>query len=214
MNTLIISTVCAASLLASSAHAIFVTPGDAGIYTSGFYGVSSPSDSAFGDDEALRLGVGFQLNKSLAIEVNYVDLGAYVLKDRAELDRIAARIEGDLQETYPEAQVGAVALDVVTTGLEVSLLGDYRLTDAFSIYGRVGLFSWNSDKETDVTVALASRRGTITFAEPVDDGIDVVYGMGAAYQVTQTLSLNIEWSKYTTADTDNRIAGVGVRWYF
>lgn len=214
MNAFITSIFFAALLFVPSAHAIFVTTGDAGVYFSGLYGLSNSSEPAFEDDKALRLGVGFELNKTLAVEVNYVDLGAYALKDGAALDGLAATIEQDVQETFPEARVDSVALDAITTGLELSLTGEYPLGGGFNVYGRAGLFHWNKTLEVDVVVVEGDSRGRLRMGESGDNGIDIVYGLGIAYRATQALSLNIEWSNYTAADADNQIAGVGARWYF
>ena len=47
-----------------------------------------------------------------------------------------------------------------------------------------------------------------------DDGTDVVYGLGAAYNITQNLSVRGEWERYDFDGDDVDLLSVGLAWAF
>lgn len=216
MKAFIASTLFATSFVASSAHALFASTDDhSRFYIGGLYGTSSPSESMFDDDKSMRLGFGFALNDRLAIEINHVDLGAYAMNDRDFLASVAMAAEREaFEQTGEDVRIDSIAMASATTGLEVSLVGEYPLSDLFSVYGRVGLFNWAADLETDIHFSWNGMRERFQDKEKYDDGLDTVFGLGAAYRIIPALSLNIEWSNYTTSDMDNRVIGIGARWHF
>lgn len=206
MKHFVLAACCVAAVSSVSAQAE--------IYAAGLVGVSSPSESVFDDDKAVRLGLGFRFNEMLSVEANYLDLGAYAMQGDA-LRMVIAETEFALQNEFPanEVEVTSASVDSLASGLELSLVGQYSLTDAMNLYGRVGIFSWTADLDGSVNIALDGQNEAFSFKEEFDDGTDVVVGLGVSHQVSSALSLQLEWSSYATSDMDNRVLGLGARWH-
>ncbi len=128
------------------------------------------------DDEGWSLGVGFHLGEHLAIEGTYYDLGT-----AQELS-----ICSD-PEVLCVALVAPAVVD--STAITVSVLPHWPLTKHFSIYGRLGIATW----ESDVTEAFASNR----LSEISDE--EFIFGAGIRFEVLGPLGAFAEVSRI--ADT-------------
>lgn len=60
-----------------------------------------------------------------------------------------------------------------------------EITPQFEAYGRVGVFTWD-----------AEVKGSDGFSAS-DDGTDVYFGIGAAYKISEQVSLGADWTRYT-----------------
>lgn len=112
------------------------------------------------DDEGWSFGVGFHISEHLAIEGTYHDLGT------AEELSICSD-----PEVFCIAPLVAPAV-VDSTAIAISVLPHWPLTEHFSIYGRLGIATW----ESDVTQAFAG-----TTLETVDDE-EYILGAGVRFE--------------------------------
>jgi OOP family OmpA-OmpF porin len=137
-----------------------------------------------GEDSGFKLFGGYQFNRNLAVELAYVDLGKLEYSGTF----------GGLSVTGGKVQ---------TTGFNASAVGIVPLSPSFSLFGKVGVFSWLA-KARDVT-------GGAPFAGEEDDA-DVSFGLGAAYHVNANFSVRAEWEQFEALDKISLISiGVAVR---
>ena len=85
---------------------------------------------------------------------------------------------------------GDVVDDAELSGVEVSALGILPVNPKFSVFGRVGFWSW------DVSVPFAG------YYYPILDGTDVFYGGGLEFNPTSRIRLRLEANKYEVEETE------------
>jgi OOP family OmpA-OmpF porin len=73
------------------------------------------------------------------------------------------------------------------------------------VFGKIGLFSWEAEAN-DTT-------GGIPFSAD-DDGTDVSFGVGVAYNFTRNFGLRAEYELFKTDDADVSLISIGVVWRF
>jgi OOP family OmpA-OmpF porin len=183
------------SPLLFTAALIAAPPALADFYIGGSAGWSDFSDgnaaseinvgAVDGSDAGFKVFGGYQLNQYLGFELTYVNLGK-------------AAYSG----TFQGATVTGGTLD--TTGLNASVVGTLPINPSFGLFGKVGLFKWETDVQ-DV------RNGAPFKAKR--DGNDGSYGIGASYNLNPKLALRAEWERYKAAD-DIDLLSVGVAFKF
>ncbi|MCP4204638.1 MAG: porin family protein [bacterium] len=112
------------------------------------------------DDEGWSFGIGFHISEHLAIEGTYHDLGT------AEELSICSD-----PEVLCTALVAPAEVD--STAIAISVLPHWPLTEHFSLYGRLGIATW----ESDVTEAFAG-----TSLAKLDDE-EYILGVGVRFEV-------------------------------
>jgi len=132
-------------------------------------GISSFSDT----DTGWKIFGGYAFNKYFAVEGAWVDLG-------------------DFSDTVPDPLFSiptktSLGLD----GFAVSGVGSYPVNEAFTVFGKLGIWSW----ESDVSIS------ALGFSED-ENGTDVMFGAGASYNFTKAISVRAEWERFT-ADSDD-----------
>ncbi len=162
----------------------------AGGYFGGSIGKSNPDGSEFKDDTSIKIFGGYQYSKYLALEATYVDLGEFDA-DRDALNQIS-NLSG--------FTVDSVSIEI--SGFEFSVLGFLPVTDNVSIFGRVGIFSW----EADMNVSLAG----LGSGTEDDDGNDAVFGLGLNFNVSDGVNLKAEFDRYDAFDGDVDYFGASV----
>ena len=126
-------------------------------------------------DRTWNAFVGYQLNRHLAFELGYVDLGQFT---------VSGTITG-----VPVTSVYDM------WAIELSGVGLLPLTDRFSIFGKLGLFRYDSEANTTgVVVGDTGRRDT-----------SYTLGIGAQYAFTRNLAARLEWQSY--ADVGAAVPG-------
>lgn len=86
-----------------------------------------------------------------------------------------------------EASVPAVGYTATVTadGFYFGPRLTLEITPQFEAYGRIGMFAWDAEgKDSDGFSAS-------------DDGTDVYFGIGAAYKISDQVSLGADWTRYT-----------------
>lgn len=136
-----------------------------------------------------RLFFGKQLHDRVAVEIGFVDLG--------DID-----VEADVEATDTNAFLNDLAnvAPVAPTGFTVDAFGNYPVGANFSVIGRLGLFFWNTDVE-------------FGDFQSSDDGVDLHYGLGAAYTINEDFDVRLEYEAFQST-TEMDMIGVGVTWKF
>jgi OmpA-OmpF porin, OOP family len=137
----------------------------AGLITSG------PVD---GSDSGTKIFGGVRFRGPFALELAWTDLGK-------------ASYSGDFFGT--PVTNGKVEV----SGLNTSLVGLHRATDALEIFAKVGLYAWEA-KASDTT-------GGAPFSGK-NDGADLSLGFGANYYFTRQFGARLEWEHFSLDSDD------------
>lgn len=127
------------------------------------------------NDTGWKLFGGYQLTGLLAAELAYVDLGrqsAGIGTGGAVRDNLSVEAKAD------------------TDGFSLTGLASFNLIPVFSVYGRLGVYRW----DTDIT-ALVSALGALREVSTSDDGTDLTYGFGAKAQLGPVAG-RLEWERF------------------
>ena len=206
MNKQLLLIALSAALGVSSAQAA-----DTGFYVGGSFGQSTANDfngsdidadlatigitsstSTDDSDTGWKVFAGYRFMKYLAVEGAYTDLGEFTA-----------------HSTVTSPSAGIVDSSIETDAWTISALGILPLGDSFSLFGRVGVNIWSADYSDTFTIG-----GIPGSASEDDDGTDWVYGVGAAWNFTNNLSLRGEWERYDLGDGDVDLWSAGLSWNF
>jgi OOP family OmpA-OmpF porin len=107
----------------------------------------------------------------------------------------------------PSESFGNVTYDLDLKVGALWAIGILPATERLSLYGRLGYSAW--DAETTVNVPGEDPETS------KNDGNDLAYGFGIAYNITPRLGLQLEWENYELDRADEvTFASLGVRWTF
>ncbi|MEC5159837.1 MULTISPECIES: OmpA family protein [unclassified Janthinobacterium] len=127
-------------------------------------------------DTAIKLYLGKQLNKNFAVELGYFDLGKF----------------GFNAVTVPASRLNG---DVSFRGVNLDLLGQFPLSQRFSVYGRVGM---------NYAQARAHFTGNRLFAvtnpNPSERKLNPKVGVGLEYKFSEALAMRAELERYRVND--------------
>ena len=187
-----------------------VQAADTGFYIGGSFGKSKVSDfnGADVDAELASLGItsttstddkdtgwkafaGYRIMKYLAVEGAYTNFG-----------------EATANTVITAPTAGTFNTDLESESWSISAVGILPLNDQFSLFARLGVNVWNIDIS-----ASGTGSGAVVVSDS-EDGTDVVYGLGAAYNITQNLSVRGEWERYDFDGDDVDLLSVGLAWAF
>ncbi|SFC73877.1 OmpA-OmpF porin, OOP family [Massilia yuzhufengensis] len=128
-------------------------------------------------DVGYKLFVGKQINKYLAVELGYFDLGEYSFEALTTANR-SLRGETDYR------------------GVNLDLVGMLPLTERFSLLGRAGV--QYAKARTDFT---GNALNAVTNPNPPTEGRrHAKLGLGAEYKLTEALALRAEVERYRVTD--------------
>ena len=175
---------------------------EAGFYVGGAVGQAEHKDACEGaniscdeKDSAWKIFGGYQINRNLAVELGYADLG----------------------ESAASGTVGAITVDArfEVTVFELSAVGMLPIMDRLSLFGRAGLY------RSDVELSGTGRLGATTVpVSSSDDNIDFTFGLGVRYDVTRNIGVRAEWQRYLgvggddTGESDIDLLSIGVLFRF
>jgi OmpA-OmpF porin, OOP family len=184
---LVAALLCGSALMAAPpAAAQFYVGGSLGWsdYKSG-NAVPMTSGSVDGEDTGYKIFGGYQFNRNFAFEAAYLDLG---------------------KASYT-GSVGAAPLTggrAETTGFNFSAVGTLPLTQNFDVFGKLGMMMWETDASFVVSGVPGSQK---------NDGNDLTYGVGIAYNFTPNLALRAEWERFKAVD-DIDLLSIGIAFKF
>ena len=137
-----------------------------------------------GDDTSYRIGGGYRVHQNFAVEGYYVDYG-----------------EADDTVTYLGVDVDTTA-DV--TAFLFQAVGLFPVNPTIDLYGKAGLAIW--DGEVCAENPLVGK-----FCED-DDGTELVFGVGANFNVGESIALRAEYEmvEFDDIDVDTIMLGLNI----
>ena len=200
MKKFYVAAMAAAAMLASNAvmaadNYIGASFGESEIDT----GVTSTTNTTVDDDDnGFKVFAGFKVNPNISVEAQYVDFGeaSLVMQNGGSFTAEGVTV------TNSTGSSATVTIEGTSFGAGV-LVG----TDMGGLYPfvKVGLHAWDAD--TSVS------GGNIATTTLSDDGTDFYYGVGASYDINETVSLRAEFEIYDFDgdDVDLLSAGIAVK---
>ena len=201
----------ASGLVASVAAASPVSAGDSSWYAEVKLGQSS-LDAEFGerhvkffnDGSAAAASVegGYAFNRYLAVQAGYHELGEYQGTGSGCPDNVDACVERlALCAEGTECVEVLVPLEATASGLSLSMVPRWPVSDRFSIFGKLGVIDW----DVDVSGGFSNER-----IEGFSDRV-LLTGIGVRYDFPTGLSAVLE---YQHLDFDSDSTSLGVGWHF
>ena len=151
----------------------------------------SVTSSVSDDDSGIKLFAGYNVNKNLAIEFGFMDLG----------DILEFRIRGEDTDALSPTFGDVTTINSTTSvdGIFGSAVYQWPLSNTISFKGKLGMLFWNADASGSYVVnsggSIFESSGTVS-----DDGQDLTYGIeldinwiGFEYEVYQLEDEDIEY---------------------
>jgi OmpA-OmpF porin, OOP family len=154
-------------------------------YTADFSSGGLATDSKKEFDSGYKMFLGYQFNRSWAIEAAYTNLGNF---------------QYHYENIVPGG--GSERDDYKVTGFSLSLLPIVPLGNRFSIYGRLGVFSSTARR----TVAVDSTGTKTGFSAQASD-ISPLTGVGMQLKLDEETDVRVEYENYGRVGSTD--AGVG-----
>lgn len=143
-----------------------------------------------------KVNVEYDLSEHFAIGAGYVDL-----KD-TEVD-----INGTEQTGFTP---GRQFLPNSADGFTVESIYHYNLSDNIGLTGSVGLFNW----EGDFTSQAINNPNNLDKQSGNQSGTDLYFGLGGGYQLTEDMTLEVNWERYKLDDEATQMWSIGVNYHF
>lgn len=140
------------------------------------------------EDTAYKFYVGYQYNPNFALEAGYIDLG--------EFDMASSITITDGLDTVTAGADGSVN----STGFFVSLLGSYPVSESFDLFGKVGMYYYDTDADLRIHVS----DGISSASESVSGGNsdeEVTWGLGVRYHINQW-AIRAEYERFERLEAD------------
>ena len=181
----------ALALTAAMAAQADVQPG---FYAGASIGTTKLSDDGFDSvgidaddsDTGFKLFGGYSFNNNFAVELSYFDLG---------------EVRGGFSDPF----FGDFNFDVGVSGLNASAVGRLPVSDTFSLFGKLGVASYDLD-------AHVSGDGFGSGSDSQSE-TDMTYGVGAALSVGQW-ELRAEFEAINVDNGDANMISVGAMYRF
>ena len=139
-----------------------------------------------GKDTGWKIFGGYMFNRHFGVELAYIDAG-----------------EVSYSGTFGGFPVTGGKVEL--SAFNLSALGVLPISEQFSVFGKVGLFKWEAE--------FSDTTGGVPFSGD-DDGTDVSFGLGVAYNFNRNFGLRAEYELFKTDDADASLLSVGVVWKF
>lgn len=173
-----------------------------GVFLGGAVGNNQLEDGDIDQEEsdtAFKIFVGYKFTDNIAIELMGMDLGSPEFEEELV----------DLHGTFSYSSQ-AVAL----SGIAI-----WPVSDIVDIYGKLGVFRWNTDFDYTVSNGVESLK-----ISDDDAGFDFNFGVGVGFNIGEGLSLTLEYESfdytYEISDLDyefgldNSVISVGLKYSF
>ena len=144
-------------------------------------GFGSPSTSADNKDTAYKFLLGYQFSPIVSLEGFYADLGKY-----------------NTRSTVTNPFVGTVNADYKAKGYGVDVVLSAPMTQAFSVYGRLGVIQAKTEAtfNSSGSVGLLFNRGS-------KNKTGQHFGVGLQYDITPAVALRGEVETYRKLGDDS-----------
>lgn len=140
-------------------------------------------------DKTLSVTLGYQINAFLAAELSYVDLGTV-----------------EMRATFPQSSLFfpvspafiRQSTDIDVSGIQLSMLGRWPITPAWSAFGKIGyLFA-----DTDVDYAVRLDGSTEHFDVPKVSSENIVVGAGLDFNLGSKWTARLEYQRHLGVSED------------
>jgi len=164
-----------------------------GFYAGASIGTTKLSDSGFesvaidadDSDTGLKIFGGYSFNDNFAVELSYFDLG---------------EVRGGFSDPF----FGDFNFEVGVSGLNASAVGRLPVSDTFSLFGKLGVASYDVDAHVSGDFGTGSDSQSET---------DMTYGIGAALSLGQW-ELRAEYEAINVDNGDADMISVGAMYRF
>ena len=173
-----------------------------GFYVGALYGsttIDTGVDTVVGatldeDDSGYAFVIGNEIDENISLEGFYIDFGEAALKGDS----------GDTFDLDGTSYVFNTSATIKATATSMGVAGKLHFDMAEKLNGffKLGMHSWDSE----VTTAAATASATTT-----DDGIDILMGIGAEYDVSEKVAFVVGYDKYTLDDDDVTFLNGGIK---
>ena len=160
------------------------------VYVFGAFG-NTDSDVALGglnrvDDgsSSYALGAGYAFTRNISLEAAYHDFGSH-------------NGQTDCPPGFACLVIPLLA-EADMTGISLSLIGSFPLTDKLDVYGKFGFVSWDIDFK-DISSAFDNS------------GEDLLFGLGLSWSIDDHWKVFTEYGK---VELDFDTSSIGVRYHF
>jgi opacity protein-like surface antigen len=154
------------------------------------------------DDMAWKLFGGWRLNKYIAFELDYFDLGSFTDTTNFDID--------DLPLPTPVSTGGTV--DITTTadltGFAPYVVGTWPV-GMFEISGKLGYAFWDADLNV-----CGSNQDLWACEDTSEDGEDFAWGVGAGVTLLDNINVKVEYEGIEIEDADVSIWWLTGAWRF
>jgi OOP family OmpA-OmpF porin len=142
---------------------------------------SGITNATFEDtDSAIRVALGFAASESLTLELAYVDLGEATANGTSDG-------AGTVWASGPVYRAAAIE------GYDFGFVGRIPMSENFALLARIGIFMWEQKSvREDSGSSLSGTR----------NGDDPFFGAGAEFNVSQSVALRGEFTRYSADDLD------------
>lgn len=123
-----------------------------------------------------KLFAGNQFSPNAAIEFGYLDLGE-------------AKMSGT------DSVLGITSLSWEASGFNVALVGFLPVGNTVNLLGKVGLFLWDMD--------VSASSSSLGSGSSSDSGADLMFGLGASFDIGKTTVVRIEWEQFMDVGEDD-----------
>lgn len=137
-------------------------------------------------DTGWKIFGGYMFSRNLGLEVAYVNLG-----------------EVSYSGTFGGFPVTGGKVEV--TGFNVAALGHLPINEQFSLFGKIGLFTWDAEA-SDTTAGVPFSAAA--------DGTDISFGLGVSYSFTRNFAVRAEWEMFQTDEADATLLSIGAVFRF
>lgn len=144
-------------------------------------GATSTSFRSQFSDTSAKAFAGFNVNRWLAIEGAYVNLGKYFA-----------------QRTAFAPTSSSVGLTQKVQGFTVALKPTMQLSSAFAAYGKLGVARLQTELDVNTSTGIGINEKSSRYS--------LFYGAGLEYDVTRNFGVRAEWEYYRHATNTNTIA--------
>ena len=173
-----------------------------GLYVGALYGsttIDTGVDTVVGatldeDDAGYAFVIGNEIDESLSVEGFYIDFGEATLAgDNGDTFAVGST-------TYTFTTSATIKATATSMGAAAKL--HFDMAENLNGFLKLGMHSWDSE----VTLSVATASATTT-----DDGVDVLMGFGAEYDVSEKVALVVGYDKYNLDDEDVTFLNGGIK---
>lgn len=148
-----------------------------------------------------KFNLGFDLTSNFAIRAGYLDL------NELNADNFSL-VHSAMIPQNQQVNAKYFHKNLNPEGFSLGSVYRYHLTDSLDVTGSLGVFNWHETKELQLTDEILENNPSL------HSGTDIYFGVGGGYQVTEEVSLSVEWEHYKLDDEDTDMLSIGVNYHF